>query len=443
MVHTDATTPHRGHGSSIEAASWSRCAAGSVRGSARGENARMTHIHSDAGPRPAARRQVRTLLAVLVAPFAAATVIGLIALWPADRSVDVPEAIGPAPERAEAVVVRVMRAPCPGTEESPADDPAAELCTSATARIRTGPHRGETVDLPPFGHGYGSGVEPGDGVVLAYVGGEDAGAGWYFQDFTRRRPLLVLAAVFAGAVLLLGRRRGFFSLAGLALSLVLLVRFVLPAILEGRDPVAVAVVGAAAIMFVTLYLAHGFNVRTSSAVVGTVASLLLVGILSNLFVGATHLTGLASEESGFLGALAGDVDLHGLLLGGIVIGSLGVLDDVTVTQASAVWELSLANATYGFRRLYGAALRIGRDHIASTVNTLVLAYAGASLPLLVLFTLANRPLGDVLTGEVVAQEIVRTLVGSIGLVASVPVTTALTAFVATRHRDPGGRADAA
>jgi uncharacterized membrane protein len=132
---------------------------------------------------------------------------------------------------------------------------------------------------------------------------------------------------------------------------------------------------------------------------------------------------------------AGNIDLHGLLLGGIVIGSLGVLDDVTVTQASAVWELSLANTTYGFRQLYRAAIRIGRDHIASTVNTLVLAYAGASLPLLILFTLSNRHLGDVLTGEVVAEEVVRTLIGSIGLVAAVPVTTALTAFVATRHRD--------
>ncbi len=272
--------------------------------------------------------------------------------------------------------------------------------------------------------------------MLAYVGGDDPGAGWYFQDFARGRPMLLLTVLFAAAVLLLGRRRGLFSLAGLAFSLVLLVRFVLPAILEGHDPVAVAVVGAAAIMFVALYLAHGFNVRTTSAVVGTVASLLLIGVLSNLFVGATELTGLASEESGFLQALAGNVDLHGLLLGGIVIGSLGVLDDVTVTQASAVWELSLANTAYGFRQLYSAAIRIGRDHIASTVNTLVLAYAGASLPLLVLFTLSNRSLGDVLTGEVVAQEIVRTLVGSIGLVASVPITTALTAFVATRHRQP-------
>jgi len=392
----------------------------------------MTHLHGDAGPLPSARRQVRILLAVLVAPFAAATVIGLIVLWPTDRSVEVPETVGPQPERAEAVLMSVTRVACSGAD----DDPGAPLCTSATARIRTGPQRGETVDLPEFAHGYGSRLEPGDRVVLAYVGGEDAGAGWYFVDFARGRPMLLLAVLFAAAVLLLGRRRGLFSLAGLAFSLVLLVRFVLPAILEGRDPVAVAVVGAAAIMFVALYLAHGFNVRTTSAVVGTLASLLLIGVLSNLFVGATALTGLASEESGFLQALAGNIDLHGLLLGGIVIGSLGVLDDVTVTQASAVWELSLANTTYGFRQLYSAAVRIGRDHIASTVNTLVLAYAGASLPLLVLFTLSNQALGDVLTGEVVAQEIVRTLVGSIGLVAAVPITTALTAFVATRHRQP-------
>jgi uncharacterized membrane protein len=147
---------------------------------------------------------------------------------------------------------------------------------------------------------------------------------------------------------------------------------------------------------------------------------------------------MASEESGLLAASLSGVSLKGLLLGGIVIGSLGVLDDVTVTQASAVWELHLANPSYGFSRLYAAGLRIGRDHIASTVNTLVMAYAGASLPLLVLFTLSSRRLGDVLTSEILAQELVRTLVGSIGLVSAVPITTALAAFVADRsiHREP-------
>jgi uncharacterized membrane protein len=177
-------------------------------------------------------------------------------------------------------------------------------------------------------------------------------------------------------------------------------------------------------------------VCTTSAVAGTLISLVLTGLLAGGFVHLTHLTGLGSEEGEYLRALAGNVNLRGLLLGGMIVGSLGVLDDVTITQASAVWELSRANRAYGARQLYRAALRIGRDHIASTVNTLVLAYAGASLPLLVLFSLAGQRLGDVLSGELVAEEIVRTLVGSIGLVASVPITTAITAFVATRHRHP-------
>ena len=397
----------------------------------------MTHLHAHAAPRPGARRQVRILLAALIIPFAVATAVGLVVLWPANRHVEVPAAVGPQPERAEAVLRQVTRAPCSGT----ADDPGSPPCTSATAEIRTGPHRGETVDIPETG--YSDRLEPGDRVVIALVAGDDPGAGWYLEDFARRRPMLLVTVLFAAAVVLLGRWRGVFALFGLGFSLVLLVRFVLPSILEGHDPVAVAVVGAAAVMFVALYLSHGFNVRTSSAVAGTLASLLVIGVLSDLFVEITHLTGLASEEGQFLRALAGDIDMQGLLLGGIVIGSLGVLDDVTVTQASAVWELSLANATYGFRELYRAALRIGRDHIASTVNTLVLAYAGASLPLLVLFTLSNRRLGDVLSGEIVAQEIVRTLVGSIGLVASVPITTALTAFVATRHREPPANRQAA
>jgi uncharacterized membrane protein len=185
------------------------------------------------------------------------------------------------------------------------------------------------------------------------------------------------------------------------------------------------------VMFVALYLAHGFNVRTTTAVLGTLCSLLLTGILAVIFMGTTRLTGLASEEAAFLQISAEQVNLEGLLLGGIIIGTLGVLDDVTVTQASAVWELHLANPSFGIKELYASAVRIGSDHIASTVNTLVLAYAGASLPLLILFSLSSRPLADLITTELVAVEIVRTLVGSIGLVASVPITTFLAATVTT------------
>ena len=393
------------------------------------KNDRMSHSHAALGPRPAARRQVRILLGVVIAPFAVATVVGLLLLWPERSSVPVPDAIGPQPVRAEAVVLRASPVPCPGADELEPPD-----CSAVTVRLATGRQDGETVELQQTGDPAINKLGPGDRIVVAELAGDDPGAGWYFEDYARRQPLLLLAVLFVVAVMLLGRWRGFLALVGLAFSLLLLVRFVLPSILEGHDPVAVALVGSAAIMFVALYLAHGFNVRTSSAVAGTLISLVLTGLLAAAFVHLTNLTGLGSEEGAFLRALAGNIDLEGLLLGGIVVGSLGVLDDVTVTQASAVWELSRANSAYGFRQLYQGALRIGRDHIASTVNTLVLAYAGASLPLLILFTLSNRHLGDVLTGEIVAEEIVRTFVGSIGLVASVPITTALTAFVATRHR---------
>ena len=168
-------------------------------------------------------------------------------------------------------------------------------------------------------------------------------------------------------------------------------------------------------MFVALYLAHGINARTTTAVLGTVGALFLTGVLAWIFVDRHPPHRPGQRGVGPAGRLPVGGEPQGLLLGGIVIGSLGVLDDVTVTQASAVWELHQANPSYGFSRLYAAGLRIGRDHIASTVNTLVMAYAGASLPLLVLFTLSSRRLGDVLTSEIVAQEIVRTLVGSIGL----------------------------
>jgi uncharacterized membrane protein len=216
------------------------------------------------------------------------------------------------------------------------------------------------------------------------------------------------------------------------ITFAVLVKFVLPAVLEGRSPLLVAVVGSAAVMFVIMYLAHGVNAQTTTALLGTLASLAIIAVLAGMFVEAARIVNLGTEEATFLQISASQVDLRGLLLGGIIIGSLGVLNDVTVTQASAVWALRAANPVAGAAQLYRSAMRIGRDHIASTVDTLVLAYAGASLPLLLLFVLASRPVGDILTGELIAEEIVRTLVGSIGLVASVPITTALAALVASK-----------
>jgi uncharacterized membrane protein len=252
-----------------------------------------------------------------------------------------------------------------------------------------------------------------------------------FFDYQRSGSLIWLVAMFVAAVLLLGRWRGLGALGGLIFSLLVIVVFTLPAVLDGANPVAVALVTASLIAFASLFLAHGFDLATAVALLSTFASLVVTALLAWLFVGAAHLTGLTDDSSILLGGLASGVDPRGILLAGIVIGALGVLDDVTVTQVSAVWELKRLQPSLSTHELVAPAMRIGRDHISSTVNTLFLAYAGAALPLLLLFTEAGQGFANVATREVVATEVVRALVGSIGLIASVPIATWLAAAVAS------------
>ena len=389
----------------------------------------MSHSHGHvdhAAPEPAISATARRGLTIAVIPLVLAALVGLAVLWPRGTTPDLATGVELPAELVDGTITMTDPSACPGLEEG--DGPQ---CLVASVRLTTGPNAGDIIYLDVTPGPATPEFARGDKIVLGHVTdlppGAPEGSEYYFADFQRDTPLLVLALLFAGAVILLGRWRGLRALAALAVSLSVLLLFVLPAILQGRPPVAVAIVGSAVIMIVALYLSHGANVRTTTALLGTLVSLALTGVLALVFVGATELSGLASEEAVYLQVSSDAINLQGLILAGIIIGSLGVLDDVTVTQASAVWELRKANPAWGFADLYRPALRIGRDHIASTVNTLVLAYAGASLPLLILFTQAQRPLVEVAAGEVVATEIVRTLVGSIGLVASVPVTTALTA----------------
>jgi YibE/F-like protein len=239
------------------------------------------------------------------------------------------------------------------------------------------------------------------------------------------------------AVIAFGRWQGVRSLIGLACSFAVIVGFVVPAILRGRSPVAVALVGAMAIMLVSLYLAHGFGRKTTAAVVGTMLALGLTAALTAGFVDLAALTGLASDEALDASFQVGGISLRGLLLAGIILGGLGVLDDVTVSQASLVFELRRADPAAGFAELVRSGLAVGRDHVSATVNTLFLAYAGASLPLLVLFVSGGDALGTVATSEAVAVEIVRTLCGSVGLVAAVPLTTLLAAGLALEEPATG------
>jgi uncharacterized membrane protein len=247
-------------------------------------------------------------------------------------------------------------------------------------------------------------------------------------------PLLALAGVFAFAVVALGGWKGASALVGLLATLLVLFLFVVPAILDGSDPLLVSLVGSVVIAFAALYLSHGVDVKTTVALLGTLGGLLCAATLAVVFIDVAEITGFASEEALFLTALGTDLDIRGLILGGMMIGALGAIDDITVTQASAIWELRSVDPTMSRRRLVRSGMRIGRDHVASTVNTLVLAYAGASMPLLILFVLSDQPAGTVANGEIVATEIVRTLVGSLGF-ASVPITTWLAAHVVS----PRGR----
>ncbi|HSF86310.1 MAG TPA: YibE/F family protein [Acidimicrobiia bacterium] len=268
---------------------------------------------------------------------------------------------------------------------------------------------------------------PGDVEDVLTATPPDVDVAYQFSgDFQRRPVLLIAALLFAAAVIAVGRWRGVAALVGLTASLGVLLLFVLPAILDGRSPVLVAVVGAAAIAYVTLYLAHGFTRMTTVALIGMVSALVLTAVLSAVTVELARFSGFATEESTLLSIFEG-IDVGGILLAGIVLGTAGALDDVTVTQASAVWTIRATDPSQDRPTIFHRAMRIGRDHIASTVNTLLLAYAGAALPLLILFVLSEQSLGAIANSEIVAVEIVRTLVGSIGLVAAVPITTWLAA----------------
>jgi uncharacterized membrane protein len=280
-----------------------------------------------------------------------------------------------------------------------------------------------------------SGLAVGDRVLVSAAPSPDGAVQVYFADFVRTGALGWMAVAFVVLILVVSRGKGLRALAGMALSLVLILGFILPQILNGKDPVLVSLVGSFALLTATFYLIHGWTLKSHTAVVATLGALLITAGLAAAGVAGARLTGYGSEEAMFLMQLAGgNLNLRGLLLAGILVGALGVLDDLTINQVSAVFELRRANPALSLASLYRRAMVIGQDHIAATVNTLLLAYVGASLPLLLLFSLFQEPATAVLNREAIAEEVVRTLVGSIGLISAVPLATLLAATVTT-HRD--------
>jgi uncharacterized membrane protein len=382
-------------------------------------------VAHDHGPAAPASRQLRLILAGILIPAALVIAALMVLLHGGGGAPRLPSGLGPRVDLVHADIIDSAQHACPtGGDDTPADDQSE--CLTLHVRLTSGPHRGTTTSFDvqstrstPIPHR--------GGIVVSYDPTAEAGDQYAFADIQRGHALTLLFLVFALAVVAVARWTGLRALIGLGASLAVLLGFVLPALLAGRGALPVALVGSSAVLFLVLFIAHGVNVRTSIAVVGTLTSLLLCGALAQLFVVGTALTGLGSDEADLLSATV-RIDLRGLLLAGVVIGALGAVVDMTVTQSTAVWQLHAANPAASFTSLYHSAMHIGRDHVAAATTTLVLAYVGTSLPLLVVYQLARTDLTTVVTGETVAAEIVRTLVGSLGLVAAVPVTTALAAL---------------
>ena len=369
------------------------------------------------------RLRMRVVVGVLVA----LTVAGMALLWP--RAELLPP-VTDAPPPAVDGVVRDVELYDAAPDALTGSTQAAIL----TVDVTSGPDRGRTITIDQNLEGLPT-IEAGDQVRLYPAGSTEGevGTSYYIGDFRRGGALWLLLGVFVAVVLLVSRWHGLRSLVGLGLSLLVITKFVVPAILAGRNPAMVALVGAVAVMLVTLYLAHGVTPQTTAAVVGTAAALGTTILLGLYFIERAALTGYASEEATFARFAVEGLDLRGLVLAGLIIGALGVLDDVTVSQASTVFTLHDTDPTQTVRRVTASAVRVGRDHIASTVNTLFLAYAGASLALLVLFSTGGQPISEILTSEIVAEELVKMLVGSLGLILAVPATTVLAATLAVRR----------
>ncbi|MGM7669309.1 YibE/F family protein [Microbacterium sp. A93] len=406
------------------------------------------------------RRRVVVVLAAILVPLTVVLIAAMIALWPSgshrELSLADPYGTSQGVSMVTGTVTAVQPRDCGpevGTVETPGGgmvgDPAAAQvqCVDAVMDPDGG---GTDRALVPIPSSISASMDVWVGDRLKALdlsglpGGEAQGqagqSDFVFVDFERTVPVVLLALLYALVVVAVARWRGLRAVVGLGLAFAVMFVFMIPALLEGGPPLWVGLVGCCLIMLVVLYFAHGFSLRTTTALLGTLIGLALTAVLALWGTDAAYLTGLGDEYSYILATVAPEVRLSGIVLCGLLVAGLGVLNDVTITQASAIWELRAANPLAGRRELFGSGMRIGRDHIASTVYTIAFAYAGAALPVLMVVSLYDRSLWDTLMSGELVEEIVRILVGSIGLVLAIPVTTAIAVAVATTVQAGGAGA---
>ncbi|KGF05029.1 YibE/F family protein [Actinomyces urogenitalis] len=397
------------------------------------------HAHDHGGPlrlAPGESRRVRIVLAALVVPLVLATLLGIAVLWPGRV-----EAIGSQPFAAEGASLATARVTA--TQVSSCAESAASLGgisdgsllgDAVCAEITSGEGRGLVVPIHVPAESLPA-AQVGDRMRVMYTAQALAGGTPYvFVDYDRQLPVGALAVAYLVLVVAVAGLKGLRAVLGLVLATGVLLRFMIPALLALHPPLLVTLVGSVAMMLLAVYVAHGVSVRTTTALLGTLAGVVITVVLALWGVDAANLTGAVGEDALTLTAIVPGLSLTSLLTCGMVIAGLGVLNDVTITQASAVWELHAANPTLSRARLLTGGMRIGRDHIASTVYTLAFAYAGTALPLILAAALIDRSVVDTLLSGEIAEEIVRTLVSSIGLVLAIPATTAIAAALCAPAR---------
>lgn len=395
----------------------------------------MAHSHShdvplDPGP---PRQALGISLAILVAAITVGALAAMIQLWPSDSDIprDKNPYAGAGVSRVNATVTDVEPFDCGSGGLGPDQVPTVDGdCAQVLAQTDDG-----TAEFTLDSARYQAGIDPGDQIRLIRIAPDGQPATYEFLDFQRGIPIIALAIAFGVLVIAVARWRGLFAIAGIGITLVALTQFILPALLTGKDAMLTTVVGSTIIMIAVLYLAHGVSIRTTAALFGTLFGIAATAALGLGATRWTHLTGIGSEDDRTLVAIVPTLDLSSIVAASMVVAGLGVLNDVTITQASAVWELRALQPDANRRSLFSSAMRIGRDHIASSVYTLIFAYAGSAMVVLLLVTAYQQSLTQFATTDQIGQEVVRTLVGAIGLVLAVPVTTAIAVALAAPVSD--------
>ena len=364
--------------------------------------------------------------------------VSTFALWPSDTPARVDKSFqetSSLPQNiADGTVAVTTEAACgsPSVGRTFDDTPrepttSTGTCTRAIVDITSGTDKGKRTLIETSHNPGDPDLREGDKIRMTRHAADDGSMGYAFNDYQRKVPVIAWLIITAIAMVAIGSWRGARSLVGLVITMVIIGAFMLPALLRGGDPLLLAVTSCALIMFVVIYLVHGISWKSSSALAGTIIALGLAAVMAGWGIDGTRLRGLGEEDNLLVQLYLPDVTVHGLMLAGFIVGAIGALNDATVAQASTVNELAIIDRKASPWRLFAGGMQVGRDHIASMLYTLILSYAGAALPMLLLITASERPLGQVLTSDLIATEIVRSAVGAIALALAVPITTIIAA----------------